>query len=204
MRPAGGGAAPRSDALPAGIVGPTGWIPPPRDAGVAEAGHRRGVSELRVDRPPARDLAALACFGVVVAIVAAVGGLASASAAEQYAGYVQPSWAPPTWLFGPVWTVLYALIAVSGWLVWRRAGLVAPAHGAYATQLVLNLAWSPLFFGAGLVGLALVDIVALLGAIVVTIVLFARISRPAAVLLVPYLAWVGFATALNLSIWLLN
>ena len=156
----------------------------------------------RAARRPMADLLALACFGLAVAVVAIVGGLASASA--QYGGLVQPSWAPPSWLFGPVWTVLYVMIAVSGWLVWRRAGWVRSAHGVYAVQLVLNMLWSPLFFGAGLLGLAFVDILLLAASVVATIVLFARVSRLAAVLLVPYLAWVGFASALNFAISQLN
>ena len=158
----------------------------------------------RTTRRPMTDLLALACFGLAVAVVAIVGGLASASASAQYGGLVQPSWAPPSWLFGPVWTVLYVMIAVSGWLVWRRAGWVRSAHGVYAVQLVLNMLWSPLFFGAGLLGLAFVDILLLAASVVATIVLFARVSRLAAVLLVPYLAWVGFASALNFAIWQLN
>ena len=158
----------------------------------------------RTARRPMADLFALACFGLAVAVVAIVGGLASASASAQYRGLVQPSWAPPSWLFGPVWTVLYVMIAVSGWLVWRRAGWVRSAHGVYAVQLVLNMLWSPLFFGAGLLGLAFVDILLLAASVVATIVLFARVSRLAAVLLVPYLAWVGFASVLNFAIWQLN
>lgn len=110
-------------------------------------------------RPPAA--LALLGFLVAVAVVAVVGGLASASAAEQYAGFVQPSWAPPSWLFGPVWTVLYVMIAVSGWLVWRQAGLAKPAHLVYGVQLVLNMAWTPLFFAAGLFGVAFAEIVLL-------------------------------------------
>ena len=83
----------------------------------------------RAARRPMADLLALACFGLAVAVVAIVGGLASASASAQYGGLLQPSWAPPSWLFGPVWTVLYVMIAVSGWLVWRRAGWVRPRTG---------------------------------------------------------------------------
>ncbi|HZG90667.1 MAG TPA: TspO/MBR family protein [Pseudonocardia sp.] len=153
---------------------------------------------------PSAAVFALLAFIAVVAAVAVIGGLASASASGQYAGFVQPSWAPPAWLFGPAWTVLYLTIAVSGWLVWRRAGLTWPAHAVYAVQLVLNLAWSPLFFGAGWFGLAFAEIVLLWLSIVATIVLFARISRPAAWLLVPYLGWVTFAAGLNLAIWQLN
>jgi len=162
------------------------------------------MTSAQTTRRPAASLLALAYFVVAVAFVAVVGGLASASAPAQYAGLVQPSWAPPSWLFGPVWTVLYATIAVAGWLVWRRAGWVPAAHGVYAVQLVLNMLWSPLFFGAGLLGLAFAEILLLAALIVATIVLFARVGRLAAVLLVPYLAWVGFASALNLAIWQLN
>ena len=151
----------------------------------------------------ARPPLVLLGFVAAVAVVAVVGSLASVSASEQYAGYAQPSWAPPSWLFGPVWTVLYLTVAVSGWLVWRRSGLVG-AHVAYAVQLVLNMAWTPLFFGAGLFGVAFAEVVLLGLSIVATIVLFARHSRAAAWLLVPYLGWVTFASALNYSIWTLN
>ncbi|GAA3221319.1 tryptophan-rich sensory protein [Pseudonocardia petroleophila] len=148
----------------------------------------------------------LAAFGVAAAAAAAVGGLAAASAADQYGALVQPAWAPPAWLFGPVWTVLYVTIAVAGWLVWRTAGWsgARTALSVFAAQLVLNALWTPLFFGAGLFGVAFVEIVLLWLTIVATIVLFARHSRLAAGLLVPYLAWVTFASALNLAIWVLN
>ena len=102
-----------------------------------------------------------------------------------------------------MWTVLYVMIGVAGWLVWRRTGW-SRALTAWSVQLLLNLAWTPLFFGAGLYTWALVDIVVLLGAVVWTIVLFRRTSPVAAGLMVPYLAWVGFATALNLAIVVLN
>ncbi|MBC8092317.1 MAG: tryptophan-rich sensory protein, partial [Pseudonocardia sp.] len=140
------------------------------------------------------------------AVAAVTGSLAAISASDQYGALVQPTWAPPTWLFGPVWTVLYAMIAVAGWLVWRKDGWTGArtALTVFAVQLVLNALWTPLFFGAGLFGLAFVEIVLLWLSIVATIVLFARHSRLAAGLLVPYLAWVTFASALNLAIWLLN
>jgi tryptophan-rich sensory protein len=147
---------------------------------------------------------ALIGFVAAVVVVAVVGGLAASTASEQYAGFVRPSWAPPAWLFGPVWTVLYATIAVSGWLVWRRAGLTAPAHVVYAAQLALNMAWTPLFFAAGLPGVAFAEIVLLWLSIVATIALFARHSRAAAWLLVPYLGWVTFAAALDYAIWTLS
>ena len=148
----------------------------------------------------------LAAFGVAAAVAAVTGNLAALSAADQYGALTQPAWAPPPWLFGPVWTVLYVSIAVAGWLVWRRAGWsgARTALSVFAVQLVLNALWTPLFFGAGLFGVAFVEIVALWLSIVATIVLFARHSRPAAALLLPYLAWVTFASALNLAIWVLN
>jgi tryptophan-rich sensory protein len=102
-----------------------------------------------------------------------------------------------------VWSVLYLMIAVAGWLVWRERGWDASLT-LWAVQLGLNLLWTPLFFAADRYGWALVDIVALLVAVAATIALFARRSRAAAWLLVPYLAWVGFATALNLGIVVLN
>ncbi|MEV4410880.1 TspO/MBR family protein [Catellatospora sp. NPDC049609] len=155
-----------------------------------------------VRRPPG-SLWALAGFGLAVLITAVIGGLAAADAGGQYAALAQPAWAPPSWLFGPVWTVLYVLIAISGWLVWRRTGF-GPALWVYAGQLVLNALWTPLFFGAGWFGWAFAEITVLWLAIGATVVLFARISRAAAWLLVPYWLWVSFAAALNFAIWQLN
>ncbi|MBO4205497.1 TspO/MBR family protein [Micromonospora echinofusca] len=151
----------------------------------------------------ARTWLALAGFGLAVTVVAAIGGLGVQGTSDEYNTLRQPDWAPPSAVFGPVWTLLYALIAVAGWLVWRRVGF-GPALGVYAAQLVLNAIWTPLFFGAGRYGLAFVDIIALWLLIAVTVVMFWRISRVAAVLLVPYWAWVTFAAALNFSIWQLN
>ncbi|MGW2131874.1 TspO/MBR family protein [Streptomyces coelicoflavus] len=137
--------------------------------------------------------------------VAALGGLAAADAGRTYGELTKPSWAPPGWLFGPVWTVLYGTIAAAAWLVLRRgkAGS-AVAMGWWSAQLALNLAWTPLFFAADAYGLAFVDICLLLVALATTVITFGRRRRAAAVLLVPYAAWVTFAAALNLSIWLLN
>ncbi|WP_329192273.1 MULTISPECIES: TspO/MBR family protein [unclassified Streptomyces] len=149
---------------------------------------------------------ALAAFLVVTYGVAALGALAAADAGQVYSSLEKPSWAPPAWLFGPVWTLLYALIAVGAWLVWRHPNRprVRSALVWWWVQLVLNLAWTPLFFGAGQFGLALLDIGLLLGAVGVTSVLFHRLDRAAALLLGPYVAWVAFAAALNAAIWWLN
>lgn len=105
-----------------------------------------------------------------------------------------------------MWTVLYAAIAVAAWLVWRHPDRlrVRGALAWWAVQLVLNLAWTPLFFGARQYGLALLDIVLLLAAVTTTLGLFRRLSRAAALLFVPYLLWVAFATALNAAVWQLN
>jgi translocator protein len=146
---------------------------------------------------------ALLGFVAAVAVVAAVGGLAAANSREVYAGLAQPPWAPPSWLFGPVWTVLYLLIAVSGWLC-RRAGGTRREFAWYALGLLLNAAWTPLFFGLGAYTPALVEIVVLDAVIVGTILTFRRRSTTAAALQLPYLAWALFATALNAAIVVLN
>ena len=145
----------------------------------------------------------LAAFGGAAAAAALIGVLGVNGTTGEYARLVQPSWAPPSWLFGPVWTVLYVMIAVSGWLVWRRTGWNTALTG-YAVQLALNAAWTPIFFGFGRYGLALVDIVVLWVLVGVTVVLFRPLSRAAAALLLPYWAWVTFATALNAAIVHLN
>ena len=125
---------------------------------------------------------------------------------EWYERLKKPSWRPPNRLFAPVWTILYLMIAVSGWLVWRQAGFVGAALplAVYGLQLVLNAAWTPLFFGLHRPDLGFVDIVLVWLSIVAAIVLFVPISVAAAVLLVPYLVWVTFATALNFAVWRLN
>ncbi|MFI6264650.1 TspO/MBR family protein [Micromonospora sp. NPDC051006] len=154
-------------------------------------------------RTGARTWWALLGFGVAVALAAGIGVLGVRGTSAEYAALIRPSWAPPGWLFGPVWTVLYALVAVAGWLVWRRVG-PGPALWAWIVQLVLNAAWTPLFFGAGRYGLAFAEIIVLWLAIGVTVALFARVSRAAVLLMLPYWAWVTFAAALNLAIWRLN
>jgi len=149
------------------------------------------------------DVLALGGFGLAVLLVAVLGGFGASGSSSTYADLDKPFFAPPSWLFGPVWTVLYVMIAVAGWLVWRQVTWDR-ALTVYAVQLVLNAAWTPLFFGSDRYGLALVEILLLLAAVVATIVLFWGRSRVAALLLVPYAAWVAFATALNAGIWVLN
>ncbi|MER7440505.1 TspO/MBR family protein [Micromonospora avicenniae] len=151
----------------------------------------------------ARAKWALLGFGAAVAVAATVGVVGVRGTSAEYAALDRPSWAPPGWLFGPVWTLLYVLIALAGWLVWRRVGFGA-AVWAWVAQLVLNAAWTPLFFGARRYGAAFAEIVVLWLAIALTVLLFARVSRTAASLMLPYLAWVTFAAALNFAIWRLN
>ncbi|MFI6824271.1 TspO/MBR family protein [Micromonospora sp. NPDC050187] len=151
----------------------------------------------------ARPWLALLGFGAAVVVAAGIGVLGVSDTSGEYASLRQPAWAPPSWLFGPVWSLLYAMIAVSGWLVWRRVGF-GPALGVWTAQLVLNAIWTPIFFGAGRYGLALLDIVVLWLLIGLTVALFRRVSRPATLLMLPYWAWVTFAACLNLAIWQLN
>jgi benzodiazapine receptor len=154
-----------------------------------------------------RSWIALAGFVALCFAVAAIGGaVTAASVATWYAALAKPPFNPPDWVFGPVWTVLYVMIAVAGWRVWCRRGRPgAPlALGAWALQLALNLGWSLLFFGAHRIGAALAEIGVLLLAIVITATLFWRIDRVAGGLLVPYAAWVAFAGVLNAAIWRLN
>jgi translocator protein len=130
----------------------------------------------------------------------------SPGVAGHYQDLAKPSWTPPGWLFGPVWSLLYTLMAVAAWLVWRRGGWHA-ASGAlalYVAQLALNAAWSPVFFGLWWLGAAFAVIVALWLAILATMIAFARHNRVAAGLLAPYLLWVSFAAALNFAIWQMN
>lgn len=124
-----------------------------------------------------------------------------------YSGLAKPSWTPPNWLFGPVWTVLYVMIAVAGWLAWPAdvQGRTEPAaRGFWIAQLVLNGAWSPTMFGAHRIGLALAVIIALWLTISAFIAAIWQRRRAAALLFLPYFAWVSFATALNVAIWQLN
>ncbi len=134
----------------------------------------------------------------------AVGGQGFSS---WYAAIQKPGFTPPSWVFGPVWTALYLLMGVAAFLVWQKglgSRVVRIALVWFLVQLALNAAWTPVFFGLQRIGLAMVVIVLLWVVIVVTMYSFFRVSRPAGMLLVPYLLWVSFATVLNASIWHLN
>jgi benzodiazapine receptor len=125
---------------------------------------------------------------------------------EWYAALKKPGWNPPAWVFGPVWSALYTMMAVAAWLVWRQGGFAARRGPllAFLAQLALNALWTPLFFGLHRSGLAFAEIVLLWLAIAATIAVFRPVSRTAMLLLVPYLAWVSFAAALNFTLWRLN
>ncbi|MCW5552750.1 MAG: tryptophan-rich sensory protein [Verrucomicrobiae bacterium] len=141
----------------------------------------------------------LLCFAA-----AAFGGLFMPGA--WYAQLQKPTWNPPNWIFGPVWTVLYTMMAVAAWLVWGRGGVAAQRGplGWFLLQLLLNAAWSALFFGLHNPGLAFVEIVLLWSAILRTLIAFWKVQRVASLLLLPYLAWVSFAAVLNFTLWQLN
>jgi benzodiazapine receptor len=153
-----------------------------------------------------RQLLGLLGWASLAFTAAALGALASVDAATFYAELARPTWAPPAWLFGPVWSVLYALMAVSAWLVWRQCGFAGARKALllFIAQLAANALWSWLFFGWHQGGLAFADVVVLWCLIVATIVCFHRVSILPAVLLYPYLAWATFASALTFAVWRLN
>lgn len=153
---------------------------------------------------PMNQWVALGGFVLACCLVAYVGGAVTAPAVRDwYPTLNKPAWTPPAWVFGPVWTVLYAAMALSAWLVWRRVGWCG-ALWWWTAQLVLNALWSPVFFGMHRPDLALAVIVALWVAIAGTTVLFWQLSVLAGFLFLPYWFWVSFATALNFAIWRLN
>lgn len=160
---------------------------------------------VRSSRPGAQWLVLLLFLGAS-ALVAALGGLATAGNVNGwYAEADKAPWSPPNWLFGPVWTVLYIAMAVAAWLVWRRQARGGRAAlGVYAVQLVLNLLWTPVFFGlypalgTPALWISFGIIAALAVLVAITVLRFGPISRTAGLLLLPYLSWVVFASSLNL------
>jgi tryptophan-rich sensory protein len=164
-------------------------------SGAIPSGPRRG------------GLPALAVFLALSFAVAAISGLTTAaSVTTWYAALNKPAFNPPNWVFGPVWTVLYVLMAVAAWRVWLRPASRErrTALALYAVQLGLNFAWSLVFFGAHAPAAALADITALFAAVCSTALAFRRLSPAAALMLAPYSLWVAFAGALNFAIWRLN
>ena len=142
------------------------------------------------------------CFGAVF-----LGSIfTTPSIPTWYASLAKPSWTPPDWLFGPIWSALYLMMALAAWLVWRRGGLAAAALPItlFMVQLVLNVTWSILFFGLRMPGVAFGEIVVLWFAILATLIAFWRATPLAGYLLLPYLIWVAFAAVLNFELWQLN
>jgi translocator protein len=136
---------------------------------------------------------------------AGIGSVATTpNIATWYAGLAKPSWNPPNWLFGPVWTFLYISLAVAAWLVWRNGGLRQWPLALFAVQLILNALWSWIFFGFHLRGTAFIEVVILFATILLTTVAFWPRSMASGILMLPYLGWVGFASVLNFTIWRLN
>lgn len=153
-----------------------------------------------------KQFLALAGFLIVTYLTAAVGAVGSLNAQQFYAELNLPAFAPPAWLFGPVWTVLYGMMAIAAFLVWRRAGwrYGDTALILFLVQLILNGLWSWIFFAWYQGFWALVEILALLVAIIATTLAFWKHSKVAAFLMLPYLGWVTFATVLTFSLWRLN
>ena len=151
-----------------------------------------------------RDVLGLLAFVALSFGAATLGGIAVARAfPDWYLLLAKPSWTPPVFVFGPIWTLLYALMAGAGWLAWRRGhSRLGPL--LFLLQLALNLAWPWLFFAAHRPGAALLVLTLLWITVLVLIRVFWRVSRLAALLFVPYLAWLSFAWALNLAIWGMN
>ena len=139
-------------------------------------------------------------------LVGAFGSFFTASSVTTwYTTLAKPSFNPPSWIFAPVWTILYVLMGISFWMIWKsHSSEKKLAIGLFLIQFVLNAIWSPVFFGAHSIDWALALIVLLWAAIALTILVFKKISKSAAWILVPYILWVSFATVLNFAIWRLN
>lgn len=161
---------------------------------------------ISVPMPLSRQLLGLLAWLAACFAAAALGALASVSAATFYQQLIRPPWAPPGWLFGPVWSVLYLSMGVAAWLAWRERGLRGMGGAAvlFLAQLAVNALWSWLFFAWRQGGLAFAEVLVLLVMIAATVAAFWRIRLLAGALLLPYLAWVTFASVLNFATWRLN
>ncbi len=148
----------------------------------------------------------LAAWLAVTFVAASLGALASINASDRYLALTLPSWAPPPWVFGPVWTVLYAMMGIAAWRVWLAhgwRGARAPL-ALYLLQLLVNTLWTWLFFAWELRGLATLEVLVLLAMVIVLQLRFARLQALAGRLLLPYLAWLSFASVLSYTVWRLN
>jgi len=157
------------------------------------------------DDPKSAQRRPLLFFLIITGLVGAVGSVfTTPEIPTWYAALKHPAIAPPNWVFAPVWTTLYVVMAVAAWRVWRKTGSNSLEMKAFAIQLALNLAWSIIFFGRHQIGAALIAIAVLTLAILATTILFFRRDRLAGLLFVPYLGWVVFAAFLNRAFWQLN
>ena len=156
--------------------------------------------------PASKQILGLAGWLVLAFAAAGIGAIASANAGAFYQQLTRPDWAPPGWLFGPVWSVLYLLMGIAAWLVWRERGFgqARVALSLFLIQLAANALWTWLFFAWQLGALAFIEILILWALIVATMAAFRRIRPLAAALMIPYLAWVTFAVALTFATWRLN
>ena len=153
------------------------------------------------------DIAALVLFLALCLGIGALGASVTATSVDTwYAGLVKPSFNPPDEVFGPVWTVLYILMGVAAWRVWRSADrdTTRGPLTLFALQLAINLGWTVVFFGLQKIASAVATIVVLDVAVLVTMLAFRSVDRLAALLMLPYVVWVAFATVLNVAIWRLN
>lgn len=156
--------------------------------------------------PPSRQIFGLAGWLVLSFAAAAIGAVASINAGEFYQQLARPEWAPPAWLFGPVWSVLYLFMGIAAWLVWKARGFrqARTALALFIIQLAANALWTWLFFAWQLGAMAFVEILILWALILATIIFFWRVRPLAGALLLPYLAWVTFAVALTFATWRMN
>ncbi len=158
-------------------------------------------------RKSSRDLLGLVAFLALCLAVSGLGGAVTAtSVGSWYQALQKPTFNPPDWVFAPVWTTLYIMMAIAAWRVWRRGPTQSTRRAlmVFAVQLALNLGWSVVFFGSRQIGLALIEVVVLFAAIIANMVLFWRIDRPAGVFFVPYALWVAYASVLTAALWWLN
>lgn len=163
--------------------------------------------KIEIGRPLTATLAGLLVFLAITSIPPIIiASFTMENTLVWYPGLIKPPLTPPPWVFAPVWTVLYAMMAVSVWLVWKNDGFAGNRQGfiLFGTQLVINFMWSFLFFGLSNIALGLLDLVVLDILVVLLIRRFRESDQTAGLLLVPYLGWIAFATYLNFGIWILN
>ncbi len=196
--------------LTLGYSDPDASVPGRQRKSIEAISARNVYPGVQGNNPPSvtgrRSLAGLACWLGITYVAAAVGGAATTQAGDFYVGLTRPAWAPPGWLFGPVWMLLYTLMGVAAWLVWRRAGIRGAriALGLFLLQLAVNALWSWLFFAWRLGAASFAWILLLIALVLGTGRAFKRINSTAGNLLVPYLVWLVFAAALACAVWRLN